>query len=133
MSNPHETFINHIRYFDDFGQLLPNGGVTVVWRYNPEDQEFQAGVSICHKRDAYNKKVGVRLATERLENGDYIYSEHDEILDFLTTTLTPTILKPGTPVEIDFSTLSKFFWQSFIGAKLDEWIELERNSGLEAE
>ena len=62
-------------------------GATVVFRTSDYENMFlEVGISVLHREDVYNKKTGVKLATEALnlcKPGRYAYFELDTVCNFL--------------------------------------------------
>lgn len=55
--------IYHIREKDEDGNILPRGGVTIVFVEN--NGWFDGYIALCHPDDNYNKKVGVEVALSK--------------------------------------------------------------------
>lgn len=61
-----------IQYSDD---ILPKGGETIIEITTPAGYEYE-GVALCSKKDAFNRKEGVRIALERAL---VFYPEHKKM------------------------------------------------------
>lgn len=58
------VFVEHWRYADKEGNLLPRGGATYVDIYWGSDP-VGFGEAHCHKDDNYNKRLGLTIALGR--------------------------------------------------------------------
>lgn len=55
----------------------PKGGETVVEITTP-DKNNLIGVAVCHPRDNYNKKMGVKIAVGRALTGSFNLADYSE-------------------------------------------------------
>jgi hypothetical protein len=51
-----------------------HGGVTIAYQIDHETRMINIGLAICASTDAYNKKLGFKLATDRIAEKDQVYS-----------------------------------------------------------
>lgn len=56
--------VRHFRLFDNFNNILPRGGITVV-RITDEHGYTVEGTARCSNHDGFNKKKGVAIAIGR--------------------------------------------------------------------
>ncbi|MCI0558368.1 MAG: hypothetical protein MN733_07720 [Nitrososphaera sp.] len=60
-------FFWHLRHYDDeSGETLPTGGITLAWRYFPDQDLVHLALSMCNITDHFNKAKGRLLAAGRL-------------------------------------------------------------------
>jgi hypothetical protein len=66
--------VYHIRNEDEEGNILNNGGLTIVYRIDEYSISF--GWALCCNEDNYDKKLGRQIAVERLAScPEIIYEE----------------------------------------------------------
>lgn len=60
-------FFWHLRHYnDETGEVLPTGGITLAWRYFPDQDLVHLSSSMCNTSDLFNKAKGRLLAAGRL-------------------------------------------------------------------
>lgn len=89
----------HRRYFTEDNQILPNGGLTLAFRY-VGNGEYEFAMAKCCFRDNFNRKRGRTIAEARLLSGkNYLFTP------VISAEITPT----DTPEEINRQISSVFY------------------------
>ena len=63
-------YLQHFRRHSLFGNVQPTGGKTVAIEVTPT--ELKIGIARCHHPDVFSRKIGNKLATEKLEQSPRI-------------------------------------------------------------
>jgi hypothetical protein len=72
-------YFRHFRLFDERGNLLPHGGVTIYVRHfsavgdsywDEEPTDVEVTTAVCSHKDSYNKRLGRRIAFGRRHSAD---------------------------------------------------------------
>lgn len=67
MESVNDLTIYHFRKYDSEGNVLSQGGGTVVFTLLPKSGEVLMGISACSKEDNFDRKAGVTIAKSRLK------------------------------------------------------------------
>jgi hypothetical protein len=66
------VYYSHIRYESDQPnqEFDTHGGITIAFRYLKEHKQWEVAIAKCNLVDNFNKKLGRKIASNRLDWGD---------------------------------------------------------------
>lgn len=93
-------FIRYVRISDEYGNILPQGGLALCIELNAQDKTFKFSYALCGKKDLFNKKQAAGICNSRLDSSDwYEVSNYDQSISTVTNIYMAIMKSLSVPTQ----------------------------------